>query len=65
MEGPTDKLNIDAPSGANVGPLFGHLASNKIGIVKNDFADMPRIMIGPHPGKGCPFPLRISQNRGC
>ena len=41
MEGPTDKLIIHAPSGANVGPLSGNLASDKIGIVKNDFAYMP------------------------
>jgi len=36
VEGPTDKLNIDSPSGANTGSLLGHVAG-----VENDFTDMP------------------------
>jgi len=40
VEGPTDELNIDAPGGANVGPLLNHLASVKTGGVDDDFVDM-------------------------
>jgi len=41
MEGFTDKLNIDAPGGTNVGSFLGHLAYEKTGGVEDDFADMP------------------------
>jgi len=41
VEGPTDKLKIDATSGANTGSLLGHLASNRTGGKEDDFVDMP------------------------
>ena len=43
VERPTDKFYIDAPGGANVGSLLGHLASDKTNEVEDDFADMPPI----------------------
>jgi len=39
-EGPTDKLNIIVPGGANAGSPLDHLASDKPGGVEDDFADM-------------------------
>ena len=39
MVGPT--LNIDVPGGANAGSPLDHLASDKLGGVEDDFADMP------------------------
>jgi len=41
VEGPTDKLKIDAPGGAKAGSLLGHLAFDKKGGGEDDFADMP------------------------
>jgi len=41
VEGSTDKLNIDAPGGVNVGLLLKHLASDKTSGVEDDFANMP------------------------
>jgi len=40
VEGPTDKLKIDALSVANVGSLLGHLAFDKTYGGDDDFADM-------------------------
>jgi len=41
MEGPIDKLKLDAPSGANERSLLGHLASDKTDGGEDDFAYMP------------------------
>jgi len=64
VEGHIDKLTIDAPGEANAGSHLGHLASDKTYGGEDDFVDMPRIMISPHPGRGCSLPVRIFQNRG-
>jgi len=66
VEGPTDKLKIYATGGANAWSLLDHLASDKPGGKRMILhicllSRMPQIMIGPHPGRGCPLPLRISQ----
>ena len=36
-----DPTNIEIPGGANVGPLLGHLASDKPGGGEDDFAHIP------------------------
>ena len=41
LEGPTDNSNFVVPGEANVESPFGHLATDKSGGLKDDFADMP------------------------
>ena len=48
MEGPTDKLKIDALGEANARSLLGHLASDKPGRMVDDFADMPLLKDALH-----------------
>ena len=43
VEGCTDKLTINASSGAKAGSLLGHTALDKSGGVEDDFADMPSL----------------------
>ena len=40
MDGPTDNSNFVFSNEANAGSPLGHLASNKLGGLEDDFADM-------------------------
>jgi len=63
-----EDLTTDSLGGANIGSLLDHLAYDKTdGGGGDDFADMPRIMIGHHLGRGCSFSILIQfgfQNQG-
>jgi len=43
VEHPTDTLDINVSGGANAGSPLGHLASDKLGGMEDDFADMPSL----------------------
>jgi len=54
VEGPIDKLTIDAPVGANVGSLLGHLAYDKTDGGENHFAYMPPLEDASNHDKSSP-----------